>query len=52
MKRNKINIQTVSTMTRTFQILRNLTAMDWCVLEGAATTARLGQIPKFSGRDV
>lgn len=52
MKRNKINIQTVSTMTRTFQILRNLTAMDWHVLEGAATTARLGQIPKLSGRDV
>lgn len=52
MERNKINFQTVRTMTKTFQILRNLTSMDWHVLEGAAKMARLGQIPKLSETDV
>lgn len=52
MERNKINFQTVSTVIKTFQILRNLSSRHWHVLEGAAKMARLGQIPKLSGTDV
>lgn len=52
MKKNKINFQTVSTLTKTFQTLRHLSSMDWHVLEGAAKMARLGQIPKVFEMDV